>query len=115
MSIMESHGTNDFGGEFDLESVAEGFFEKENAFAIVRPIGAFAEPGHLSDVWRQVIRGALARRRFSGKSKPRYGRNHQNEKQVFHSQSSISLADRDRRADQSTQVSVSGKIDGLIA
>src|SRR5712671_3626842 len=97
MRVMEGHGANDFGGEFDLENVAEGFFEKENSFSIVRPIGSLPEPGHLRNMGRQMIGRALAAV-FGGKNDSREGRNDPEEKEPFHNQSSISSAERHRLA-----------------
>ena len=83
---MEGHRANDFGGEFDLENVTEGFFEEENSLSVVRPMGPLPEPGHLCNVWRQMIGWALAAV-FGGNSDSREGRNDPEEKEPFHNES----------------------------
>ncbi len=53
--VTMCHGVDDTGCELELVHVAKGLFDEQNAFAIVRPIGTFAEPCKPSNVRWQVV------------------------------------------------------------
>jgi hypothetical protein len=50
-------------GEVELEGVAEGLGEEQDALAVEREVGALAEEGEPGDVRRQALVGQLACRR----------------------------------------------------
>ena len=57
---MSSQVADYLGLQVDLHRISKGFGEEENSFAIVRPVGAFAEPGEPLNVGGQVVRWIVA-------------------------------------------------------
>ena len=44
MREMMGESADMAGGDLDFEHVAKGLFDEDDSLAVVRPVGAFAEP-----------------------------------------------------------------------